>query len=112
MIGDSHKGETLYLWKTSSGLIWKGFGDKENHPKYEGDVENGKPNGVGIINYLYGDKYVVEWKDGLYNGQGTETIYNGWKYKGEWKDGERRNGTLYDKEGKIIGKFMNGWFDQ
>ena len=30
----------------------------------------------------------------------------------EWKDGERWNGTLYDKEGKIIGKFMNGWFDQ
>ena len=29
-----------------------------------------------------------------------------------WKDGERWNGTLYDKEGKIIGKFMNGWFDQ
>ena len=42
----------------------------------------------------------------------------GWKlidqgnYVGEWKDGERWYGTLYDKEGKIIGKFMNGWFDQ
>ena len=30
------------------------------------------------------------------------------KYVGEWKDGERWNGTLYDKEGKIIGKFENG----
>jgi len=39
------------------------------------------------------------------------------KYVREWKDGERWNGerwngTLYDKEEKIIGKFMNGWFDQ
>ena len=30
------------------------------------------------------------------------------KYVREWKDGERWNGTLYDKEGKIIGKFENG----
>ena len=49
VIGDNHKGETLYLWKTSSGKVWKGFGDKETHSKYEGDVENGKPNGVGIL---------------------------------------------------------------
>jgi len=51
-------------------------------------------------------------KDGVKNGQGTQTWLDGRKYIGEWKDGERWNGTLYDKEGKIIGKFMNGWFDQ
>ena len=42
----------------------------------------------------------------------VQTVYHGSNYVGEWKDGERWNGTLYDKEGKIIGKFMNGWFDQ
>ena len=46
------------------------------------------------------------------DGQRTYTFPDGTKYEGEWKDGERWNGTLYDKEGKIIGKFMNGWFDQ
>ena len=40
VIGDNHKGETLYLWETSSGYMWKGFGDKETHPKYEGEVMN------------------------------------------------------------------------
>ena len=40
------------------------------------------------------------------------TSPRGGKYEGEYKDGERWNGTPYDKEGKIIGKFKNGWFDQ
>ena len=59
-----------------------------------------------------GSRYVGEWKDGKKHGQGTYIKPEGRKYVGEWKDGERWNGTLYDKEGKIIGKFMNGWFDQ
>ena len=49
VIGDNHKGETLYLWKTSSGDVWKGFGEKDINPEYKGDVENGKPNGLGVI---------------------------------------------------------------
>ena len=59
-----------------------------------------------------GGKYEGEFKDGKKHGQGTYIKTEGRKYVGEWKDGERWNGTLYDKEGKIIGKFMNGWFDQ
>ena len=85
LIGDNHKGETLYLWETSSGWVWKGFGEKETHPKYEGDVENGKPNGVGFL-----------------------TFPNGSKYVGEWKDHEKWNGTQYDKDGNISGKYVNG----
>ena len=39
VIGDNHKGETLYGWITSSSTLeWKGFGDKETHPIYKGDV--------------------------------------------------------------------------
>ena len=41
VIGDNHKGETLYGWKTSSGFVWKGFGEKYTNPKYQGDVEDG-----------------------------------------------------------------------
>jgi hypothetical protein len=46
-----HKGETLYRWDNPSGdgYVWKGFGDKDNQQKYQGDVENGKPNGLGVI---------------------------------------------------------------
>ena len=31
---------------------WMGFGDKETHPVYKGQVKNGKSDGLGIINYL------------------------------------------------------------
>jgi hypothetical protein len=108
VIGDNHKGETLYLWKTSSGLIWKGFGDKENHPKYEGDVENGKPNGVGIFITPDGGKYVGEWKDGNMNGQGEYTFWYGEKWVGEWKDDIFWDGITYDKDGNIERRKVNG----
>ena len=71
-----------------------------------------KFHGKGTINFDNGDKYVGKFKDGKKHGQGTYIKPKGRKYVGEWKDGERWNGTLFDKEGKIIGKFMNGWFDQ
>jgi len=132
VIGDNHKGETLYLWENSSGDVWKGFGDKETHPKYEGDVENWVPNGLGVLispdgrwkyvgefkdgekngkgTYTHsgGGKYVGEWKDGLMNGQGTLTRTDGSMYVGEYNDGNRWNGTEYDKNGNITYKFLNG----
>ena len=67
VIGDNHKGETLYGWGEYPDYVWKGFGDKETHPKYEGDVENGKPNGLGILIYPRGHKVcgeLEEWEMG------------------------------------------------
>jgi len=43
---------------------------------------------------LLGDKPIGEWK--------------GQKYVGEYKDGKEWNGKLYDKNGNIIGKYVNG----
>ena len=86
VIGNSHKGETLYGWITSSSTLeWKGFGDKETHPIYKGDVENGKPSGLGVITFPDGSKFV-----------------------GEFKDDSFLNGTFYDKEGNIKSKMLNG----
>ena len=85
VIGDNHKGETLYRGGKYPDYVWKGFGDKEIQPKYQGDVENGKPNGVGILISPMGGKYV-----------------------GSWKNGTRWNGTFYDKNGKILHKIVNG----
>jgi len=70
-IGDNHKGETLYKWKTSSGIKWKDFGDKDIQAKYKGDIENGKPHGLGTIRFPDGAKYSGEWKNGKADGQGT-----------------------------------------
>ena len=85
MIGDNHKGETLYRWETSSGKVWKGFGDKDTHRVYKGEWKNGKPNGLGVL-----------------------ISTNGWKYFGSWKNGEIWNGTEYDKDGNIIYRWVNG----
>ena len=85
VIGDNHKGETLYGWGKTLPYVWKGFGDKKTHPMYHGGVGNGVPSGLGIL-----------------------ILPNGNKYVGKWKDGNPWNGTEYDKDGKIISKYVNG----
>ncbi len=131
VIGDNNKGETLYAWGEYIPFVWKGFGDKETHPKYTGDVKNGKPDGQGTETFPDGSKYIGEWiggkptgqgtqtyydgdkyvglfKDGKYHGQGTYTFSGGGKFVGEFKDDNRWNGIRYDKNGNIIYKFVNG----
>ena len=90
---------TLFLWETSYGIQWREFGEKDIHPQYKGDVENVKPNGLGvIINFIKG-MYVGEWKNGKKEGQGTFTYgkgkWEGEKYEGEFKDGYRHGQGTY-----------------
>ena len=53
VIGNSHKGETLY--ELSECLLlpcdyqWMALGDKNNQSKYQGQVKDRKPNGFGVI---------------------------------------------------------------
>ena len=110
VIGDNHKGETLYLWKISSGLVWKGFGDKETQPVYKGEFENVLPNFLGVFITPDEGKYVGEWKDGKYHGKVTWTLPGGVKYEGEWKDGEKHGqGTYIWSYGKkYVGEWKNG----
>ena len=109
VIGDNHKGETLYGWGEYPEIVWKGFGDKETHPKYEGDVENGVPNGLGFLIFPDGVKYVGSWKKGLRDGKGTTTISDVMKYVGEYKDGKRNDqGTQTFSDGS---KYEGEWKD-
>ena len=85
VIGDNHKGETLYVWGEYPDWKWVEFGDKDTQPKYQGQVKDGKPNGLGVL-----------------------ISTNGWKYFGSWKNGEIWNGTEYDKDGNIIYRWVNG----
>ena len=85
LFGDNHKGETLYKWGDYPDYKWMGFGDKVTQPKYQGQVKDGKLNGLGFMTYP-----------------------NGSKYLGSWKNGTRWNGTFYDKNGNIIYKYVNG----
>ena len=130
MVGDNHKGETLYLWKTSSGEVWKGFGDKDTHTVFNGEVKDGIPNGLGVLIYPYGGwKYVGEFKGGKYHGRGKLTNKNGRKYIGGWKNGKKHgqgtlnfgkggieefNGMIYEgewKDGRTDGHGIQTWKD-
>ena len=112
------KEKILYGWKTSSGWEWKTIGDKNNNPQYKGEVKREYiifgdyiREGVGILTYSDGDKYVGEWKDGQKNGQGTYTWSNGNKYLGEYKDGKfHGQGTLTfpPDGGGYVGEFKDG----
>ena len=78
--------EFLYQYETSSGLIFKSFGDGKVQPKYKGEITNGKPNGFGVLTYPYGEKSVV----------------------GVWKNGKEWYTKHAKKDGTLIGKFENG----
>ena len=131
LFGDNHKGETLYLWKTSSSVLWYRFGDKYTRPQYKGEVENGKPNGLGVLIYPYNGKSIVgEWKNGKEwktkhrtkngslilkfemgkNGQVTFTSPDGRMYVGEWKDGKQNGqGTYISPDGRMyVGEWKDG----
>jgi len=78
-----------------------------------GEWKDGKTHGQGTMNFPNGLKYEGEFKDGKGNGQGTLTWSDGKKYVGEWKKGKPWNTRLYDKDGNITKKVVNGeWIKQ
>ena len=100
--GESTTTETLYEWKTFSGIQWREIGDKDSHAKYKGDVVIGRPHGVGTVVYPGGNKYVGEFMNGLFHGQGIYTIASdGYSYIGEYRIGFLWKGTIKEKDGNI-----------
>ena len=85
VIGNSRKGETLYGLGEYPDWKWVTSGEEDTQHKYQGQVNDGKPNGLGIL-----------------------ISTNGWKYFGSWKNGKIWNGTEYDKGGNIIYRWVNG----
>ena len=107
--GDNHKGETLYVWGEYPDWKWVESGDKETHPKYQGQVKDGKPNGLGSLTYPDGSKYIGEYKDGEKHGIGTLTYSDGTKFVGVFKDDNFWNGTGYNnKNGEIFVRYVWG----
>ena len=81
--------------------------------RFVGKWKDDKKNGQGTLTYPDGEKYVGEYKDGKKNGQGTHTYPDGSTYEGEYEDDWEWNGTQYDKNGNITGKYVNGkWIKQ
>ena len=111
--GVLYKNKGNGTWFDKSSTRYKsGYWEKKDG-KYVGDVENGKPNGLGILIFPDGRKYVGEFKYGNWNGQGTYTYPDGSKEVGEWKSGQPWNVKGYDKNGNITEKYVNGkWIKQ
>jgi len=88
---------------------WEGEESEDNKDsgKYEGEIQNGLPNGQGTSIDTDGRKYVGSWKNGKWNGKGTTTSPSGSKYEGNWKDGYLWNGIQYEN-GIIYYKWVNG----
>ena len=58
--------------------------------KYSGELEKGKPFGIGTAAWPHqGHTYVGEWRNGVMHGHGTATYLNGDRYDGEWVNGKR-----------------------
>ena len=108
LFGQTEETGILFHREENGKYGWYENGDEYNNRKYVGEIENGKPNGQGTETSPDGTKYVGEWKDDKRSGQGTYTYSSGDKYVGEWKDDKPWNGTGYDKNGNILGKFVNG----
>jgi len=77
----------LFLRNVVGRSKWFEDGDEKNDGKYVGEIEYRKPNG-----------------------QGTHTYSNGEIYVGKWKGGSPWIGTKYNKNGKTLGKWVNGKF--
>jgi hypothetical protein len=96
----------------SGGWKWKWHStDGDNrYGRYKGEIENGKPNGKGMVKTMENEDYEGEWKDGMMHGQGTFTNHKGEQYVGKFKNGVP-NGqlTFTNNEGeKYVGKWKNG----
>ena len=113
---------TLYPWETSSGNVWKTFGDVAFQPHYKGEITNGKPHGVGILYngnlgwdqkievYLFSprSRYIGEWVNGKMHGRGTFTHFDGSKKIGIFKQGKDWETTWYGSLGNTIKKISKG----
>ena len=80
--------------------------------KYEGDWKHGKRHVQGTYTYgkgkWEGDKYEGKWKNDRWHGQGAYSYPDGGKVVGEFRGGKDWNTKEYDKNGKILGKWVNG----
>ena len=71
----------LFLRKVNGRWGWHENGDAGKDYKYEGTIENGKPNGSGIYTTPSGNQYIGDFKEGKKHGKGIFTYTSGSTYK-------------------------------
>lgn len=86
--------------------------------RYTGEIQNGKPQGKGIIffndsNAYNRVSYEGDWQNGVISGQGTMVWKSGERYEGGWFNGQKSGtGTIYSAAdngaSKIVANFVKG----
>jgi hypothetical protein len=98
----------LFQRKLNGKWQWDENGDENRDGKYVGEIALGKPNGFGIYENSKGDRFEGEWRGGRWHGQGIYSYPDERKVVGEFRGGKDWNTKEYDKDGNIIGKWVNG----
>ncbi len=57
----------------------------EDGRSYLGEMQEDLPDGLGVMAYPDGGRYVGEWSAGERNGRGTQTSADGSSYAGQWE---------------------------
>ena len=91
----------------------KGIMIYKNGDKYEGNFKNDKIEGKGIYYFNSGNRYEGESKNGIKEGKGIMYFANGNKYEGDWKNDKRKGkGIFYYNNGdRYEGDFIDNKFD-
>ena len=63
---------------------------------YEGEVQNGKRHGNGMLTWADGQSYQGMWYLGLPHGLGVAEYGSGASYCGEWYLGDRHGYEIHD----------------
>ena len=74
---------------------------------FRGQIKKGKPNGLGLMEYKNGEKYFGNWTNGIFDGQGIYISMNHF-FIGVWENNKKWNVISYDKNGNILGRYVNG----
>ena len=114
---DKKNGQGTYTWNDGGKYIGE-FKDGKKHgqgtwtstdgKKYVGKFKNGLPNGQGTETSPDGWRYLGVYKDGKKHGKGKLTYTDGGWYDGSWKEGQSWTGIIYNKDGNISYKKVNG----
>jgi hypothetical protein len=93
-------------------LVWNPEPQPLETVTWSGECSNGKVNGIGILSWSNGDKYIGEYKDGNMHGQGKYAWEKKDQYTGEWQNNNfHGHGTfIYGDGDKYVGKYKNGKF--
>lgn len=78
-----------------------------NGDRYEGEWEDGTPNGNGKMTYANGGTYIGNWLSGNKHGEGKMTYANGDCYEGNWSyNNKQGNGKMTYANGDI---YIGSW---